>query len=50
MQETQVPSPGQVDPLEMETITHSSILPWEVPLTEAPSGLQFMKLQESDTT
>ena len=35
--------------LEMETATHSSILPWGIPLTEEPRGLQFMELQESDT-
>ena len=25
--------------------THSSILAWEIPWTEGPSGLQFMELQ-----
>jgi len=25
--------------------THSSILAWEIPLTEEPGGLQFMWLQ-----
>ena len=30
--------------------THSSILAWEIPWTEEPSGLQSMGLQESDTT
>ena len=30
--------------------THSSILAWEIPWTEEPSGLQFMGLQESDST
>ena len=29
---------------------HSSILAWEIPWTEEPSGLQSMGLQESDTT
>ena len=31
MQETQVLSLGQEDPLEEETATHSSILAWEIP-------------------
>ena len=30
MQETQVRSLGQEDPLEMEMATHSSILAWEI--------------------
>ena len=30
--------------------THSSMLAWEIPWTEEPRGLQFMGLQESDTT
>ena len=40
MQETQVQSLGQEDPLEEEMATHSSILAWEVPWTEEPEGLQ----------
>ena len=32
MQETQVPSLGQEDPLEVEIVTHSSILAWENPM------------------
>ena len=39
MQETQVPSQGQEDPLEKEVATHFSILAWEVPWTEKPGGL-----------
>ena len=31
MQETQVPSLGQEDPLEKETATRSSILAWKIP-------------------
>ena len=31
---------GQEDPLEWEVATHSSILAWEIPWTEEPSGLQ----------
>ena len=39
MQETLVQSPGREDPLEKEMATHSSILAWEIPLTEDPGGL-----------
>ena len=45
MQETQVQSLGQEDPLEKETATHSSILDWEIPWTEEPGGLQSMRSQ-----
>ena len=34
MQETQVQSLGQEDPLEKEMATHSRILAWSVPWTE----------------
>ena len=40
MQETQVQSRGQEDPLEKEMATHSSILAWEIPWTEESGGLQ----------
>ena len=50
MQETQVQSLGQEDPLEKEMATHSSILAWRIPRTEKPGGLQSVGLQESDTT
>ena len=39
MQETQVPSLGQEDPLEKEMAAHSSILVWRIPWTEEPGGL-----------
>ena len=39
MQETQVCSLGQEDPLEEEMATHSSIFAWEIPWTEEPDGL-----------
>ena len=39
MQEIQVQSPVWEDPLEKEMATHSSILAWEIPRTEDPSGL-----------
>ena len=45
MQEMWVPSLGWEDPLEEETATHSSILAWEIPLTEEPGGLQSMGSQ-----
>ena len=40
MRETQVQSLGQEDPLEKEMATHSSILVWRIPWTEAPGRLQ----------
>ena len=45
MQETQVQSLGQDDPLEEEMATHSSTLAWEIPWTEEPGGLQSMWMQ-----
>ena len=42
MQETQVRSLGQEDPLEEEMETHSSILAWEIPWTEKLDGLQLV--------
>ena len=37
---------GGEDPLEERMATHSSILAWRVPWTEAPGGLQSMVLQK----
>ena len=45
MQECQVQSLGQEDPLEKGMATYSSILAWRIPWTEEPGGLQFMGLQ-----
>ena len=45
MQETQVRSLVWEDPLEKEMFTFSSILVWETPWTEEPSGLQSMRSQ-----
>ena len=45
MQETQVRSLGQEDPLEKEMATHSTTLAWKIPWTEEPSGLQSMESQ-----
>ena len=45
MQEMQVQSLGWEDNLEEEITTHSSILAWEIPLTEKPGELQSMGSQ-----
>ena len=45
MQEKQVRSLDQEDPLEEEMDIHSSILAWIIPWTEEPGGLQTMGLQ-----
>ena len=42
MQETQIPSLGQEDPLEEEMASHSRILAWKFPETEEPGELQFI--------
>ena len=49
MQETQVQSLGQDDPLEKEMVTCSRILAWGIQWTEEPGGLQYMRLQKSRT-
>ena len=43
MQETQVQSLGQEDPLEKEMATHSSILAWEIPWTGEPGRRQSIE-------
>ena len=45
MQETQVRSLGQEDPLEKGMAVHSSIPAWRIPWAEEPGGLQTMGLQ-----
>ena len=45
MQEMQIQSLGQEDPLEQDMATHSSIFAWKIPWTEEPGGLQSMGLQ-----
>ena len=50
MQETQIRSLGQEDPLEEEMATHSNILARKIPWTEEPSGLQSMSGKQSDMT
>ena len=50
IEEIQVQSLGQEDPLEKGMATHSSILAWRIPRTEEPGSLQSMGLKESDMT
>ena len=45
MQEMQVQSLDQEDPLEKKTATHSSILAWRIPSTENSGRLQSMGSQ-----
>ena len=48
LQETQVQSLGQEDPLEKGMATHSSILDWRILWTEEPGGLQSMGSQRTE--
>ena len=50
MQETWVQSVGQEDPLEKETVTHSSILPGESHGWRSLEGYSPWGRKESDTT
>ena len=50
MQETRVQSLGQEEPLEEGMATRSSMLPWRIPWTEKPGGLQPMGCKELDVT
>ena len=50
MQEMQVQSLGQKDPLEKEMVAHSSILAWKIPRTAEPVGSRPWGRKESDTT
>ena len=50
MQEMQVWSLGQEDPLEEEMATHSSFLAWEISWTEEPGELKSMCHKELDKT
>ena len=45
LKDVQVRSLGQEDPLEEGIAAHSNILAWEIPWTEEPGGLQYMRLQ-----
>ena len=50
MQETQVQSLGQEDPLEKGVATHSSILAWRVPWVKEPGGPTLHGVAELDMT
>ena len=50
MQEFQVWSLGQKDPLEKEVATHSSIIAWRIPWMKDPLWLLSMGSKESDAT
>ena len=45
IQETQVLSLGQEDPLEKGISTHTSVLAWKSPWTEEPGGLKSIGMQ-----
>ena len=45
MQEMQIQSLGQDDPLVKEMATHPSTIAWKIPRIEEPGGLQSMGLQ-----
>ena len=45
IQETEVRSLGQEDPLEEGMAAHSSILAWRIPWTEEPAGQEFLGSQ-----
>ena len=45
VQEAQVRSLSQEDPLEKEMATHSSILAWKISWTQEPHGLQSIGSQ-----
>ena len=50
MQETQVRTLGQEDPLEEGMATHSIILAWRIPWTESLAGYSPEGHKESDMT
>ena len=50
VQETQVRSLDQEDPLEEGMAAHSSILAWTVPWTEDPDSRQAIGSQRAGTT
>ena len=50
VQKIQIRTLGKEDLLEKGTPTHSSILAWKIPWTEAPGGCSPWGHKESDTT
>ena len=50
VQETQVQSLGQEDPLEEAMATHSSVLAWRIPWTAAYQAPLSVGYKEVDTT
>ena len=50
MQQTQVQSLAEEDPLEKEMATHSRILAWKIPWREKLSGATVHGVTESDMT
>ena len=50
LQETQIPTLDQEEPLQKGMATNSNILTWRVPGTEEPDGPQSMGGKESDMT
>ena len=50
LQQTQVQSLAEEDPLEKEMATHSRILAWKIPWRENPSGATVHGVTESDMT
>ena len=50
MQETQVRSLSQEDPLEKGMATHSRFLAWRISWTKEPGWLESMGCEDSDMT
>ena len=50
MQETQVQSLGQGDPVKKRTATHSTILTWRIPSTEKPQSMGLQRVRHYRST
>ena len=50
MQEMQIQSPGQEDPMGKEIATHSSIIAWKIPWAKEPGRLLSMEVQKQSNT
>ena len=50
MQETEVPSLGQEDPLKEGMASHSGILVWRIPWTEEPQSLGLQRVRHDLVT